>query len=364
MSKKNHKIALIGAGTMAEYHLKGFREAGADVVGLVDSNQEKGDKFASKWEIAGGCYSSLEALMKDHPDVQAVSVITPNKFHHPQVMDALSRKLHVFCEKPPAINASQMCEMANCAKKNRRVLMFNLNNRARLDSRYIKDLILSGEVGRINSAQATWMRRTGIPGFGGWFTTKDISGGGPLIDLPHMIDLALWFMDYPEPEYVLAQTFDDFIHNPEFQGAWGGIVSSKGTTDVESACHGFVRFKTGQVMTIHNSWAELVKEEDTFVTLQGTKLGIKIRSVNNLNACELYAQERGISSDKNLRFLNDHDMGRTHMPANFIRSLNGEEKPLTNADEAIKLMKLIDAVYLSASSGKPVRILKNGYKTL
>ena len=116
--------------------------------------------------------------MKEHPEIQAVSVITPNKFHHPQVMDALSRKLHVFCEKPPALNATQICEMANCAKKNRLVLMFNLNNRARLDSRHIKDLIMSGEAWRINSAQATWMRRTGIPGFGGWFTTKDISGGG------------------------------------------------------------------------------------------------------------------------------------------------------------------------------------------
>lgn len=364
MSRTVTKIALIGAGTMAEYHLLGFRDAGADVVGLVDSDPEKGRNFASKWNIAGGCYPTLDALLKMHPEVQAVSVITPNKFHHPLVMEALNRNLHVFCEKPPALNAAQMREMADCAKKNRKILMFNLNNRARLDSCHIKELIHAGEVGRINSAQATWMRRTGIPGFGGWFTTKSISGGGPLIDLLHMIDLALWFMDYPDPEYVLAQTFDDFIHNPEFQGTWGGIVSNKGTTDVESACHGFVRFKTGQVLTIHNSWAELVKEEDTYVALQGTKLGVKIRSVNNQNSCELYAQNHGVSSDKNLRFLHDHDMGRTHAPKNFILALNGEEQPLTDAEEAVKLMNLIDAVYLSASSGKPVRILKNGYETL
>lgn len=155
MNRKVTKIALIGAGIMAEYHMKGFREAGANIVGLVDSNPEKGGKFAAKWKIPGGCYPTLEVLMKKHPEVQAVSVITPNKFHHPLVMDALSRKLHVFCEKPPALNASQMREMADCAKKNRRVLMFNLNNRARLDSRHIKELIRAGEVGRINSAQAT-----------------------------------------------------------------------------------------------------------------------------------------------------------------------------------------------------------------
>ena len=53
-------------------------------------------------------------------------------------------------------------------------------------------------------------------------------------------------------------------------------------------------------------------------------------------------------------------MGRTHMPENFIRSLNGEQEPLTDVKEAVKLMKLIDALYLSAESGKPVHILNNG----
>ena len=175
-----------------------------------------------------------------------------------------------------------------------------------------------------------------------------------------MIDLALWFMNYPEPEYVLAQTFSDFIDNPEFQGAWGKTVSLHGTTDVESACHGFVRFKTGQVLTLHNSWAELVRGEDTYVALQGTETGVRIRSINNNNTCELYSQKKGVSDDKNLRFKNDDDMGRTRMPENFIRVLRGEAAPLSVPSEAVKLMRLIDAVYLSASSGKPVRIESDG----
>lgn len=362
MSNKITKVGLIGAGSMAEYHLKGFRAAGAEILGIVDQNAEKGGAFAKKWSISGGCFPSLDEMLQSCPEIQAVSVIVPNKFHYPLVMEALNHKLHVFCEKPPALNAKEIQQMADCAEKNQRRLMFNLNNRARLDSQYVKKMARDGKIGWINSAQATWMRRTGIPGFGGWFTTKAISGGGPLIDLLHMIDLALWFMDYPDPEYVLAQTFNTFIDNPEFQGAWGGIVSTSGTTDVESACHGFVRFKTGQVLSIHNSWAELVKGEDTFVALQGTKTGVKIRSVNNANTCELYEQEKGISKDQTLRFMHDHDMGRTHMPENFIRSLNGEQEPFTDVKEAVKLMKLIDALYLSAETGQPVHILDQGYQ--
>ena len=365
MEEKIRFAALIGAGAMAEYHIRGFREAGADVSAIVDQNPEHGKQFAKKWGFPGQSYLSLEKLLAARPEIQAVSVITPNKFHKPLVLEALSRGLHVFCEKPPALNAAEVSEMAALAKEKKRMLMFNLNNRARLDSQFIKKEISGGKIGRINSAQATWMRRTGIPGFGGWFTTKAIAGGGPLIDLLHMIDLALWFMDFPEPDTILAQTFNDFISDPNFHGSWGKIVSTEGTTDVESACHAFVRFKTGQVLTIHNSWAELVKEEDTYVALQATHTGVRIRTVNNQNSCELYSQKNGFSADRSYRFQHDHDMGRTRAPENFIRTLNGETKPLTTPEQAIALMRIIDAVYLSAASGKPVRITSNGkYKPL
>jgi predicted dehydrogenase len=246
--------------------------------------------------------------------------------------------------------------MADCARQQDRVLMFDLNNRARLDSQFVKAKIREGGFGHINSAQAVWMRRTGIPGFGGWFTSKAMAGGGPLIDLLHMVDLALWFMDYPEPAAVLARTFDDFISDPNFHGAWGEVVSPAAKNDVESACHGFVTFKTGQCLTLHSSWAELIKEEDTFVSLQGSQKGVKIRTINDLNRCEFFAQKDGASVDESYRFKHDTDMGRTSAPANFIASLNGEEEPLTTAAEAVALMRIIDAVYLSASSGKPVQM--------
>lgn len=349
------KIALIGAGAMAKYHIEGFRAAGAEVAAIVDRDPERAAAIVGRYGIHGH-FRSLAEMRTVLPDVEAVSILTPNKFHHPLAMEALEAGLHVFCEKPPALSAAEIRAMAGLAERKRLRLMFNLNNRARLDSQFIKQQIGNGTVGRINSAQATWQRRTGIPGFGGWFTTKALAGGGPLIDLLHMIDLALWFMDYPEPEYVLAQTFDDFIRDPAFQGSWGHVVNPAGTCDVESACYGFVRFRTGQILVLHNSWAEMVKEEDTYVALQGTRGGVRIRTVNERNDCELYSQENQVAADRSFRFQHDKDMGRTRAPENFIRTLNGEAEPLTTAAEALKLMRIIDAVYLSATSGKPVRL--------
>jgi len=183
----------------------------------------------------------------------------------------------VFCEKPPALNAGDVGQMVEAAKKAGRTLMFNFNNRARPESYAMREYFKSGAVGRVNSAQAQWIRRNGIPGFGGWFTTKKLSGGGPLIDLLHMVDLALHFMGYPEPSYVLGQTFTDNIDNKEFKGPWGIPDVKDGITDVEAAAHALVTFKSGQVLMLRNSWAEMNEREVVSVVFQGQKAGGKVQ---------------------------------------------------------------------------------------
>ncbi len=355
------KVGVVGAGGMADYHIKGFRDAGAEVIGVADQNLERGQALTKKLGI-GKAVASLGELLALKPD--AVSIITPNKFHSPLAVEALRGGVHVFCEKPPALNASEAQAMRQAAKDAGKTLMFNFNNRARPEAYAMMEYIRGGQVGRINSAQAVWKRRTGIPGFGGWFTTKALSGGGPVIDLLHMIDLALYFMGYPEPEHVLAQTFADFIDNKAFKGPWGIPDVAGGVTDVEAACHGFVRFKGGQVLFLHNSWAEMIKREEVSVTFQGQKAGGLVRRLfgvdgddnTSLDSCELYVQENGRSVNREIIVPQDSTMGRVRSASNFIKTLAGEEAPLNNADEAVKLMKIIDAAYASAASGAPVSI--------
>jgi predicted dehydrogenase len=254
--------------------------------------------------------------------------------------------------------------MRDKAKAAKKVLMFNFNNRARPESQAIMRYIREGQVGRINSAQAAWIRRTGIPGFGGWFTTKALSGGGPVIDLLHMIDLALYFMGYPEPEWVLGQTFSDFHDDKSFKGPWGIPDKEGGVTDVESAAHAFVLFKTGQVLSARNSWAEMNKREEVSVVFQGQKAGGMIQRLFGMDGlddtavdrCELYVQEFGQSVNRELIVEKDETMGRLKAPYNFIKAIEGSEEPLSTPEQAVILMKIIDAIYESAKGAKAVRI--------
>lgn len=241
------KIGIVGAGGMLGYHVAGFRRAGADIVAIADVRKAAAERAAEKHGI-GRVFGNLSTMLRRVPDLDAVSIIVPNKYHAPLALQALKGGKHVFCEKPPALNAREMLLLRTAASKARRVLMFDFNNRARPESYAMMNYITSGTVGDINTCQAKWIRRAGIPGFGGWFTTKALSGGGPLIDLLHMMDLGLYFMGYPKPTHILARTYRDHISNKAFKGPWGIPDVTNGVTDVEAAAHGFVTFKGGQAM--------------------------------------------------------------------------------------------------------------------
>lgn len=356
------KVGIVGAGRMAKYHIEGFRAAGAEIVAVADLNIDVARGLTAKEDIPE-TYKSLTEII-ERSNVDAVSIITPNKFHKTLAIEALSAGKHVFCEKPPALDADETTEMKAACEAANKILMFDFNNRARPESYAMMKYIEDGNIGKINSAQAVWTRRTGIPGFGSWFTNKALSGGGPVIDLLHMIDLALYFMQYPEPTYVMAQTFSDFINDKNFKGPWKISDVAGGITDVETACTGFVMFKDGQVLSLRNSWAEMIKREEVSVTFQGTKAGGMVQRLfgidgmddTSIDKCELYVQENGKSVNKSIVVEKDETMGRVRAASNFIKSITGEETPLNNIDQAVKLMKIIDAIYKSAKTGAPVKI--------
>ncbi len=354
------KVGIIGAGGMAQYHIAGFRQAGAEIIAIADMHEPAAQAAAKKYNIPTALGSIEELLAID--EIDAVSVIVPNKYHAPLVIQVLEAGKHAFCEKPPALNAEEVQNMIIAAEKAGKKVMFNFNNRARPESYAMKQYIADGTVGKINSAQAKWIRRTGIPGLGGWFTNKKLAGGGPLIDLLHMVDLAMHLMEYPEPSYVLGNTFNNFITDKNFKGPWGIPDTEGGITDVESSAHGFVSFKTGQVLSMQVSWAEMVKREEVSVTFQGTSAGGKIERLFGsdgldetcIDSCELYVQENGNSVNREIIVEKCEDMGRSRSAKNFILTLEGKEEPLNTPDQALSLMKVIDALYESANSGKPI----------
>lgn len=357
------KAGIIGAGGIADYHIGGYLLEKVEVVAIADLDTERANLKAKKFNIKN-VFTDYKEMLEKCSEINLVSVCVPNKFHKEISIYCLNNGKNVFCEKPPALNADETEQMVITAKKQNKVLMFDFNNRARPEAQALIRYIRNGDVGKINSAQALWIRRCGIPGFGGWFTQKALSGGGPVIDLLHMIDLALYFMDFPEPDWVLAKTFYDFSGNPDFKGPWGIPDVEGGIIDVETSSHAFITFKNGSVLFARNSWAEMNKREEVSVTFQGTKSGGMIRRLfgkdgiddTAIDDCELYTMENGRPVNRKIIVESDPKMGRERAVVNFVKTVLKKEEPFSNPEQAVILMKIIDGIYKSAEENKPVKI--------
>lgn len=178
------RIAIIGAGVMLKYQAKGFRLADARVTCIADTDIAVANKAAAVYGIPRVFKSAEEMLIKASDQIDAVSILAPPVHHKSLAVLALEHGKHVFCEKPPAMNATEVLTMIKMAKKSNRHLTFDFNNRLRPESLEIIRRLRDDFFGRINSAQAVWVRRSGIPVSGSWFTNRSIAGGGALCQVP------------------------------------------------------------------------------------------------------------------------------------------------------------------------------------
>ncbi|MFA6714900.1 MAG: Gfo/Idh/MocA family oxidoreductase [Victivallaceae bacterium] len=344
---KKVKIAVIGLG-MGRAHINGYLEhENAEVAVIVDLDQKLLDKVGDELKIAKRYTDPLEMLKKEKPDV--VSVVVPNKFHKSLAIAALESGAHVLCEKPMAMNAAEAEEMLAAAKRTGKRLGINFSFRFRPQSFAMKRLIEAGEVGDIYFGRTVWQRRRGMPKFGGWFGQKALAGGGPLIDLGvHRLDLALWLMDYPEPEWVMGSAYNHIASK---------LAAREGKAfDVEDFACGMIKFKNGATLELEASWAGNIKDnEQMSTTLLGTAGGLHQYNLHGGYEfhVECYQEKAGCQYDLHL-----------HPPVpecrnlyyTFIDALVKDEPYLVAPEQGVTVMKLLDALYESAATGEPVKV--------
>ena len=133
----------------------------------------------------------------------------PTFLHAPIATAALARGLHVLCEKPIARTLEEAEAMVRAARDAGRVLDVVFNHRRRGDIQTLKEIVDEGRLGRPYYTKAWWMRRSGIPTLGSWFTQSQLAGGGPLMDIGvHVLDYALFLLGNPAVSAVSASTYD------------------------------------------------------------------------------------------------------------------------------------------------------------
>ena len=265
------RVAVIGLG-IGRKHVEGYgAHPGCEVVALCDLNEDRLNTMADEFAIPERYTDTAEMFAAANPDV--VSVCTPNSLHRPLAEAAFAAGCHVLCEKPIATSAADGEAMLKAADAAGKRLGMNFSFRFTAQAAALKARVDAGDLGDIYYGRTVWTRRRGVPGWGGWFGQKKLAGGGPLIDLGvHRLDLALWLMGYPEPDWVMGQTWNALT------GEQAGDANVP--FDVEDFAAGTIRFKTGQMLSLEASWAANQRQNERMETrLFGTKGGLAHENV-------------------------------------------------------------------------------------
>lgn len=351
------KAGIIGTGNIARvHHIPAWKENNNVELEAVCDNREDIDEIAENFDIPY-VFKDYKELLDMNLDI--IDVCTPNYLHSIIAVEALEKGKHVFCEKPDAISVKEVLKMKKASEENDRMLMVMRNNRFIPSSKFLKEYIKQGNFGDIYAAKCGWVRRRGIPGKGGWFTTKELSGGGPLIDLGvHMIDLTVWLMGNPTPVSVSGSTWCNFAENTsemDLGSSTFKVADDKGVFDVEDMATGYIRFKNGATLQIEVSWASNVEKEDRYVELYGTKCGSKWY-VKDPEGLKLFGEINGVAADIKPRFPKRRNAKSAHRKNidHFVDCLVYDTEPVFTPQQGVDMIKILEAIYKSAETGKEV----------
>ncbi|MDA0746119.1 MAG: Gfo/Idh/MocA family oxidoreductase [bacterium] len=150
---ERYRIAIVGLGGMGKHHAEAVQmEANCELVGGAEPDPER----ARVWkELTGvpAVFGDYERMLDElAPDIVIISTQAP--LHHAPTVAAAQRGIHVFCEKPTALNLVQADEMVAVCERNRVKFAINHIQRGSPYNRYVLDRIAQGEIGRVIQVRA------------------------------------------------------------------------------------------------------------------------------------------------------------------------------------------------------------------
>jgi len=344
------RMGLIGTGAiMRDAHMVGLtalRDAGRmELVAACDVRRDVAQALATQHAIPQVFTDHREMLRQ--LDLDIVDIATPSAFHASIALDAFRAGCHVYCEKPLALTPADVRRLIRARDKAGKLLMTGQHMRFEGRHAAMKQYADAGVLGDVYYAKASWLRRRGAPGWGG-FLTRSLAGGGPVIDIGvHVLDLTLWMMGFPRPVAVSGvapqklASLDHVYNRP----SWGDWRAQRQVFDVEDFAAGFVRFENGAVLALETSWLLNVVEEETMKSmLCGTRGGMDVF------AGKIVTQEYGIMRVSELQ---NFPQPKPHGAAiiAFVDAIEKGTPVPVPPEETLYVMAILDGIYRSHARG-------------
>jgi len=329
------KIGVIGLGGVAQLvHLPNFSKIpNADLTAVAEINRNRLQAISDKFNVKQRFCNYNDMLEKS--DIEAVIIATPTSTHKDITIDCLNAGKDVLIEKPMARTFQEAKQIVDAAKKNKKILMVGMNLRYRPDTMLLRSFINTNEIGEPFYVKCGWIRKQSSGEK--WFTKKEESGGGVIIDLGiHIMDLALWLLNYPEISSVSAQNFHHYTKNVE---------------DTSISC---IKCINSAVINMEVSWSLPVEKDHFFLEVYGTKGSFSInpfrlyKKVENdyINLTPTQVDNPTVLFKKS--YLNELK--------SFIGAIKGLNPNFSPGEEAMQRMKIIEAMYQSAEKKHEIKL--------
>jgi len=344
---KKLKIGIVGTGMISRAHIKGYGETpDVEVAAVCDIRAERAQATAESLGVAA--YTDYRRMFSE-AGLDAVSVCTPPSTHAAITVAAAEAGLHVLCEKPMSMNATQARQMVDACRK--AGVRLGITSGARVGRtgpvlQTAREIVQSGRLGRVYYARHTGLRVRGRPGVdlyqdAPWFLDSNQAGGGALFDMGcYDLDMMLFLLGSPQPLAVSGVAFRGFALPDDFAGH---------PYDVEEHATFLVRFPDGLGLVLERAWATNVPQgpdwKEGFLIF-GTEAALK----GPHTLC--IARERQIE-EQPVPIPEGTEPGPY---ADFAMAIREGRPPATPGEDGQKVMEMLSAALLSAWLGREVTI--------
>ena len=260
------RLGFLGVGWIGRHRMEAMLATGAvEAVAVADPSDAAAEEALA---LAPGArrVEGLDGLLE--LELDGVVIATPSADHAAQTVRALERGAAVFCQKPLGRTAAEVRGAVEAARAADRLLAVDLSYRFTAGAQAIRGLVRSGGIGRVSVVDLVFHNAYGPDK--AWFRDPAQSGGGCLLDLGvHLVDLALWVLDFP----AVAETSATLL---------AGGASLAGRTDVvEDFASCAFRTDDGALVRLACSW-NLPAGQDAVITASfyGEGAGAALRNLD------------------------------------------------------------------------------------
>ena len=343
------RFGIIGTGGVAAGGAAALLEnPDAELVAVADPSRERVTAFAARFGVSTVLDSAEQLVALE--EVDAVYIAVPNYLHAPISTLALEAGKHVLQEKPLALSLEDAAPLAAAARQSDKHFMLGMNQRFAGPVQRARQLVQQGRIGRPYHCKAYWRRRTGIPGIGSWFTRKQHSGGGGLLDIGvHMLDDALYELGDFDVQSVSGATYAEFGPRGLGEGGWGISERPDDRFDVDDFATAIIKLKSGTSVLLDAAWAMHSEQRSAMnVELYGTA-----------GAIDTYGERLYRQQADGYHGIDSPDVGELTYPHasrfhHFVNLILGREEACVTLEQALTVQRVLDAIYSSAASGREV----------